>query len=87
MSPQRYRNFLAAESAYVDLYTSPLEQACHLLRLLARTVRQYRRYQNKTFAKICWEYFGRRLFHNRRRIVAGGSNWQSATFRSSKMGG
>ena len=26
MSPERYRNFLAAESAYVDLFLSPLER-------------------------------------------------------------
>jgi GT2 family glycosyltransferase len=71
ISPQRYRNFLAAESAYVDLYSSPLEQVCHLLRLLARTIRQYQRYQNKTFAKICWEYFCRRLFHNRMERILG----------------
>ena len=71
ITPQRYRNFLAAESAYVDLYSSPLEQVCHLLRLLARTVRQYQRYQNKTFAKICWEYFCRRLFHNRMERILG----------------
>jgi hypothetical protein len=71
MTPERYRNFLAAESAYVDLYTSPLEQACHLLRLLARTLRQYRRYENKMFARICWEYFCRRLFHTRAKRILG----------------
>ncbi len=69
MTPQRYRNFLAAESAYVDLYSSPLERACHLLRLLARTIRQYQRYENKTFAKVCWEYFCRRLFYTKARRI------------------
>jgi GT2 family glycosyltransferase len=71
MTPQRYRNFLAAESAYVDLYSSPLEQTCHLLRLLARTLRQYQRYDNKVFSRICWEYFCRRLFHNRKERILG----------------
>jgi GT2 family glycosyltransferase len=71
MTPERYRNFLAAESAYVDLYQSSLEQACHLLRLLVRTVRQYWRYKNKVFARICWEYFGRRLFHSRAKRILG----------------
>ncbi len=71
MTPERYRNFLAAESAYVDLYTSHLEQAVHLLRLLVRTVRQYARYQNKVFASICWEYFNRRLFHSRAKRLLG----------------
>jgi GT2 family glycosyltransferase len=71
MTPHRYRNFLAAESAYVDLYSSPPEQALHLLRLLIRTVRQYQRYHNKVFARICWEYFCRRLFHNKAERILG----------------
>ncbi len=71
MTPERYRNFLAAESAYVDMYSSLLERIFHLVRLFIRTVRQYQRYQNKTFARICWEYFCRRLFHNRRKRISG----------------
>jgi GT2 family glycosyltransferase len=71
MTAQRYRNFLAAESAYVDLYSSRLEQACHLLRLFVRTLSQYWRYKNKVFARICWEYFGRRLFHSRAKRILG----------------
>jgi GT2 family glycosyltransferase len=71
MTPHRYRNFLAAESAYVDLYSTPLERACHLLRLLVRTIRQYQRYENKVFAKVCWEYFCRRLFHTKAERILG----------------
>jgi GT2 family glycosyltransferase len=62
MSSERYRNFLAAESAYVDLFLSPLERASQLLRLFVRTLVQYRRYQNKIFSRIAWEYFLQRLF-------------------------
>jgi GT2 family glycosyltransferase len=65
MSPERYRNFLAAESAYVDLFLSPLERSSQLLRLFVRTVRQYRRYENKIFSRIAWEYFLQRLFLTR----------------------
>lgn len=65
MSPERYRNFLAAESAFIDLYLSPVERLGQLLRLLLRTVRQYRRYENKIFAGITWEYFLQRLFRTR----------------------
>jgi hypothetical protein len=65
MSSERYRNFLAAESAYVDLFLSPLERPSQLLRLFVRTVRQYRRYENKIFSKIAWEYFLQRLFLTR----------------------
>ena len=36
MAPARYLNLLAAEGAFVDLYSSSLERAFHLVRLLAR---------------------------------------------------
>ena len=65
MSPERYRNFLAAESAFIDLYLSPVERLGQLLRLLLRTGRQYRRYQNKIFFRITWEYFLQRLLRTR----------------------
>jgi GT2 family glycosyltransferase len=65
MSPERYRNFLAAESAYIDLFLSPVERSAQLLRLFARTLRQYGRYENKIFSKIAWEYFLQRLFLTR----------------------
>jgi hypothetical protein len=65
MTSERYRNFLAAEGAFVDLYSSPLERVAQLFRLFARTFRQYRRYENKAFARLAWEYFLQRLFHRR----------------------
>jgi len=65
MSPERYRNFLAAESAFIDLYLSPVERLGQLLRLLLRTGRQYRRYQNKIFFRMTWEYFLQRLFRTK----------------------
>jgi len=69
MAPERYRNFLSAESAFVDLYSTAPERAVHLLRLLGRTVRQRRRYQNKIFSRMTFEYFRRRLFHTRARRI------------------
>jgi GT2 family glycosyltransferase len=65
MTVERYRNFLAAESAYVDLYTTPLERAVQALRLLARTFRQYRRYKNKAFAGLAFKYFLQRIFRRK----------------------
>jgi GT2 family glycosyltransferase len=65
MTCERYRNFLAAESAWVDLYSSPPERAAQLFRLLVRTYRQYRRYQNKAFAALAWEYFLQRISRRR----------------------
>src|ERR1700761_7949677 len=57
MAPERYRNFLAAESAYVDLYSSAPERAAHLVRLLARTLKQRRRHRNQAFSRMTFEYF------------------------------
>ena len=71
MSPERYRNFIAAESAYVDFYSAPWERPAQLLRLFVRTLRQYRRYQNKAFARISWEYFCRRLLQSRTQRLQG----------------
>jgi GT2 family glycosyltransferase len=69
MAPERYRNFLAAESAFVDLYSSAPERAAHIFRLLARTLRQRRRHRNKIFSQITFEYFRRRLLDNRARRI------------------
>jgi GT2 family glycosyltransferase len=65
MAPERYRNFLAAEGAYVDLYSSAPERAFHVLRLMARTIRQRRRHKNKVFSEMTWEYFRRRVLDTR----------------------
>jgi GT2 family glycosyltransferase len=65
MSPERYRNFMAAESAYIDLFLPPVERSAQLFRLFMRTLRQYRRYENKVFSRIAWEYFLQRLFLSR----------------------
>jgi GT2 family glycosyltransferase len=62
MSAERYRNFMAAESAYIDLFLPPVERCAQLVRLFVRTVRQYRRYENKVFSRIAWQYFLQRLF-------------------------
>ena len=44
------------------------------MRLLLRTVRQYRRYENKIFSRIAWEYFLQRLFLTRPAGCNGGGN-------------
>ena len=82
MSPERYRNFLAAESAYIDLFLPPLERSAQLLRLFVRTMRQYRRYENKVFSEIAWEYFLQRLFvTGRNGCTVGAGNSENETFR------
>jgi GT2 family glycosyltransferase len=69
MAPERYRNFLAAESAYVDLYSSAPERAFHLIRLLARTLRQRRRHRNRVFSDMTCEYLYRRLLDTRAKRI------------------
>jgi GT2 family glycosyltransferase len=78
MAPERYRNFLAAESAYVDLYSSAPERAAHLIRLLARTLRQRRRHRNRAFSQMTFEYFCRRLLDTRAKRI---QSWRQQLLR------
>ncbi len=74
MTAQRYRNYLAAEGAFHDLYKSRLERFAHLLRLLARAVRQ-RRYRDPVFRQITWQSFWERLWTRRKCRLA---QWKQA---------
>jgi GT2 family glycosyltransferase len=65
MSPERYRNFLAAENAYLGIYRSNFVNLFQTIWLLGRAVRQYHRYKNKEFAKITLNCFFQRLFYSR----------------------
>ncbi len=78
MAPDRYRNFLAAESAFVDLYSSAPERAGHLLRLLWRALRQRRQHQNKEFSRMTFEYFWRRLVDSRTKRI---QSWREQLVR------
>jgi hypothetical protein len=61
MTPERYRNFLAAEGTFFSLRRSPLDNVALTVRLLARGTKQYLRYKNKTFARMTWTAFCRRV--------------------------
>lgn len=61
MSPERYRNFSAAESAFWDMHRSRMQNAIQTARLLVRTVLQHRRYRNKAFSRITWCFFRQRV--------------------------
>jgi GT2 family glycosyltransferase len=78
MAPDRYRNFLAAESGFVDLYSSAPERAAHLFRLLLRTARQRHQHRNKEFYRMTLEYFYRRLFESRAKRIQG---WREQLMR------
>lgn len=66
MSPQRYENFILAEGAYWDMCRTELQNLVQTLRLFARTLRQYRRYRNKTYSRITFAHFLTRIFCSRR---------------------
>ena len=61
MTPERYRNFLAAEGAFWELYGAPFDRAVLPVRLLARAMKQYLRYKNKSFARMSWMAFRLRM--------------------------
>jgi hypothetical protein len=65
MTVERYSNFLAAEGAFVDLYSPRIERIAQIYRLFVRTFRQYRRFQNKAFAGLAWQHFWQRLLHRK----------------------
>ncbi|HEV2276050.1 MAG TPA: glycosyltransferase [Acidobacteriaceae bacterium] len=61
MGTERYRNFLAAENTYIQLYRSRAINWLQTFWLAARALRQYRRYENKDFARITFACFIQRL--------------------------
>ena len=61
MTPERYRNVLAAEGAFWELYGSHFDHVVLPLRLLARALKQYLRNQNKAFARMSWMAFCLRM--------------------------
>jgi Glycosyl transferase family 2 len=73
MTPQRYGNFLAAEEAFLFLRRSALDNVALTVRLLARGAKQYLRYKNKTFAKMTWMAFCRRILVSRAQRT---KNWE-----------
>lgn len=81
MTPGRYRNFIAAEGAYNDLFKGQLENAVQTLRLLARAARQRRRFKNPEFSRITLRYFWKRLFAGRKRRL---QSWQEVNAGRSK---
>jgi hypothetical protein len=71
MTPARYRNFLAAEGIFFEKHQSRLDNLALTLRLVARATKQYLRYTNKTFAKMTWITFFRRILVTKERQIKG----------------
>jgi GT2 family glycosyltransferase len=77
------RNFLAAESAYFDIYCSPLAGAAHTLQLAGRLVKQALRRETREVRRATWIALWQRLTVAKSRRVAAwrGSmgGWPGAT--------
>jgi GT2 family glycosyltransferase len=61
MVPERYESFLAAESAYLQIYRSSLENLVQTLWLPLRALRQWQQYRDKSYARITLRYLRMRL--------------------------
>lgn len=70
MTPHRYRNYSAAESAFNDIYKGRIENAAQTLRTLVRAVRQRFRYKNPEFSRIAWRQWVYRIRTSRPRRIA-----------------
>lgn len=69
MSPERYQSYLAAENIFLRMFRSHFMNGAHNLLLLARTARQYHRFDNKAFAKLTLRSLWQRLLLSRDRGI------------------
>lgn len=61
LSIERLRDFLAAESAYFDLYGTPVAGAAHSLQLAGRLVKQVLRGETRQVRRATWNALRQRL--------------------------
>jgi GT2 family glycosyltransferase len=78
VSLTRLRNFLAAESAYFDLYCSPLAGAAHTVQLAGRLVKQTGRRETREVRGATWRALWQRLTVSKSKRVA---VWREAMSR------
>jgi glycosyltransferase involved in cell wall biosynthesis len=70
LTPVRFHNILRAESAYWDLYGTPVQRLAFDTRLLLRTGRQRRRGHPSAITKLTWNELKRRAFHSKAQRIA-----------------
>jgi hypothetical protein len=75
VSLPRLRNFLAAESAYFDLYGSPLAGAAHTLQLAGRLGKQMLRHETREVRRATWSALWQRLTVSKSNRIA---HWQQS---------
>lgn len=78
MTPARYINYSHAESAFNDLYKGRMENGAQDLRLLARAVRQRRKYKEPAYSRIT---FAQLLYRLRTSRAARIENWRNESER------
>jgi len=61
MTPSRYRSLSYAETAFYDLYKARIENAGHVVQLLARAIKQRMKCDNPEFSRISWDQLMYRL--------------------------
>ena len=74
LTPDRFRNFLQAESAFCDLYGGHIWGLALTGRLLCRIWRQRRRGHAPAIRQLTWDALKRRVFHSRTRRIR---DWKS----------
>jgi glycosyltransferase involved in cell wall biosynthesis len=69
IGPERFRNYLLAESAFLDLYGSLIERTMHSLRLLGRLGKQKMRKAPQSVRQLTKYALQRRIFLSRKRRI------------------
>jgi hypothetical protein len=75
LSIERFRNFLAAESAYFDVHCSPLAGAAHSVQLAGRLLKQTFRGETRDVRSATWSALWQRLTVRKSSRIA---HWQQS---------
>lgn len=74
LKPDRFRNFLQAESAFYDLYGGHIRGLALTGRLLGRICRHYARRVDPAIRQLTWNVLYRRVFYSKARRI---QEWKS----------
>lgn len=74
INPARFRNYLFAESAFLDLYGTPMERSAQCVRLLGRWMKLLLHRSPKCLRQLTVQALGRRILLSRRRRI---HDWQT----------
>jgi GT2 family glycosyltransferase len=74
INPIRFRNYLLAESAFLDMYGTSLERSAYCVRLLGRWIELLLRRSSKCLCQLTGQALRRRILLSRRRRI---HDWQT----------